>query len=177
MKNNTYYWLSLLILIALPLGGCSGNVREQLGLEKDKPDEFAVLTRAPLEMPSTLTLPPPNLGAPRPQESTTIAEAKEAVFGKEAEKTENVSSTGEDVLLQKAGSQSIEPNIRAKVNKETAELVDRNKPVAEKLLNITGNNDVPSATIVDAKKELERLQQNKKEGKPVTEGDTPIIEE
>jgi len=39
------------------------------------------------------------------------------------------------------------------------------------------DGDQPSASIVNAKEESERLQQNEASGKPVTEGKTPTIEE
>lgn len=173
IKSVTF--LFALLAFILPLSACS-SVKENLGLEKDSPDEFAVITRAPLEIPSKLALPPPNLGAPRPQEVTTIKQAKEAVFG-EHKTAENSSSQAESVLLEKAGGTQAEPNIRATVNNETAEMKDRNKAVADKLLNLTSSDEKSSATIVDSKKELERIQQNKQEGKSITEGETPYIED
>ncbi len=175
MKKNAGLSLLSLMLIASQLSGCS-NIKNSLGLEKESPDEFAVITRAPLEMPSSLALPPPNLGAPRPQEQTTIEQAKETVFG--ANKvTNNATSSAEADLLAKAGTQNIEAGIRNTINKETKELQDRNKPVMKKLLNIAKSDETPSATLVDAPKELERIQNNKKEGKDITDGKTPVIEE
>ncbi len=175
MNKNTKYLICALTISILPLSGC-GNVRNSLGLDKVSPDEFSVITRAPLEMPNNTALPPPMLGASRPQEQATIAKAKEAVFGKE-QNGSNTSSSVENILLQKAGAQEIQPNIRQTITKETAELHDRNKPVAEKLLNISGNNNQGSATIVDAKKELERINNNKAAGKNIIDGKTPVIEE
>lgn len=174
---NTHATLSLLalMLITSPLGGCS-NMKSSLGLEKESPDEFAVITRAPLEMPAGLALPPPNLGTPRPQEQATIAQAKEALFGAN-NVTNNTSSSAETGLLEKAGTQNIEDDIRNTINTETEELQNRNKPVVKKLLNVARGDETPSATIVDAKKELERIQNNKKEGKDISEGKTPTIEE
>ena len=54
-------------LVSLPLlvGGCS-NIRETLGLSKQSPDEFKVVSRAPLSMPPDYNLKPPTPGAPRP---------------------------------------------------------------------------------------------------------------
>ncbi len=175
---NKYSLFCSLAVCAILLSGCS-NVRNTLGLEKESPDEFSVLTRAPLEMPEQITLPPPRPGIARPQERATIEQAKEVLLGKSPDNQDNNARTSksESVLLQNAGASNIDPDIRAKVNKETAELEDRNKDVAEKLLNISGNNKRPSATIVDAKKELERIRQNKKDGKSITDGKTPTIEE
>ncbi len=172
---NKYLIISGLILGLISLNGCSG-VANTLGLEKEAPDEFAVITRAPLEMPDKLTLPPPKLGMLRPQEKAANRQARDVLLGKP--KTNNeTTSFAEESLLQRAGTSNIDPNIRTKINKETAELENRNKAVAEKLLNIGGNSKTPSATIIDAKKELERIQKNKAEGKNITDGETPVIEE
>lgn len=175
MNKNAGLSLLSLMLIASPLSGCS-NVKSSLGLEKESPDEFAVITRAPLEMPSSLALPPPNLGAPRPQEQTMVEQAKESVFGKSKTK-QNTSSPAEMALLEKAGTQNIEADIRKTVDKESSNLQNRNKPAMEKLLNVAIGDKTPSATVVDAKKEFERIQTNKKQGKKITDGKTPVIEE
>jgi hypothetical protein len=51
------------------LAACGGNdLGRTFGLVRDTPDEFTVTTRAPLAMPPSFTLPPPNPGATRPQE-------------------------------------------------------------------------------------------------------------
>ncbi|PCI52937.1 MAG: hypothetical protein COB36_13840 [Alphaproteobacteria bacterium] len=175
MNKNAGLSLLSLMLIASPLSGCS-NVKSSLGLEKESPDEFSVITRAPLEMPSGLALPPPNLGVPRPQEQTTIEQAKETVFGT-SKAANNTTSSAEAGLLEKAGTQNIEADIRNAVDNETKNLQNRNKPVMKKLLNVTTGDKTPSATVVDAAKELERIQNNKKEGKDITDGKTPVIEE
>ncbi len=171
MNKNT---LILFCAFVFALNGCA-NVKNSLGLEKSSPDEFAVLTRAPLEIPPHLQLPQPVPGQPRPQEQSTIDQAQQAVFGNVPQKGTQASSA-EAVLLDKAGADSRLPNIRAAVNNETKELEYRNVPAAKKILNL-GSKGQPSATVVDAKKELERLKANKEAGKTVTEGETPSIEE
>ncbi len=159
----------------IALSGCSG-VRNSLGLDKDSPDEFAVITRAPLEMPPSLSLPAPQPGEPRPQEASVAAKAQEAVFG--IEKQHSTGNSGaESSLLRKAGADQADPNIRATVNKETAAMSERNKPVIEKILKLGGEKQDSSATIVDAKKEQERIKANSAEGKAITDGETPVIEE
>ncbi len=169
---------TLCLFSALTLGACDTNVRDQLGLTKESPDEFAVITRAPLEIPPSLALPPPTPGMPRPQETAAINQAKNAVLGNSNQtQTSKSTSAAESILLNKTGADAADPAIRAKVNTETKEMADRNKPVAQKLMNIGGAKDAPSATVVDAKKELERLQKNAAEGKSATDGDTPMIDE
>ena len=168
--------IMLSALGCLSLAACD-STKEQMGLTKRVPDEFQVVKRAPLELPPNYVLRPPQPGAPRPQEQATDNTAAQTVFGEAAPKQASAATSGEAALLQQAGSQEIDPEIRTKVDRETVALHDRNKPVAEKLLGIGGDKNEPSATVVNAKEEVERLQKNAEEGKPVTEGETPSIEE
>ena len=46
MKNKL--WLAVITLLVL--GGCTG-VKDKLGLAKQSPDEFMVMSRAPLSLP------------------------------------------------------------------------------------------------------------------------------
>ncbi len=156
--------------------GCS-NTKETLGLNRQAPDEFAVVKRAPLEMPPNYNLTPPNPGAPRPQEMQTSDQAKETVFGGSGENNYAPSSS-EEVFLQKAGATNADPGIRRAVDLEYQESDDSKKPVVKRLLGWGGmDGDEKAATVVNAPEEAERLKSNAQAGKPVTEGETPVIEE
>lgn len=168
--------LSLLCALPLMAAGCSG-AKEQLGLTKKSPDEFAVTKHAPLAMPPDYGLRPPMPGAARPQEQGTTDQARQAVFGDNAQTQYEAPTGGENALLQQAGGNSADPNIRQRVDSETSEVEERNRPVAKKLLGIVGAGGEPPATVVDAKAEAERLRKNTEEGKPVTEGETPSVDD
>ncbi len=175
MKKQTLITL-FLTTIALSLTGCSG-AKEKMGLTRKAPDEFAVVKRAPLEIPPEYALRPPRPGAPRPQETATDEQAREVVFGAKSE-TALKPANGEAALLQQAGSDIAQPGIREIVNKETDALSPKNEPVAKKLLGLGSSDKGPGpASVVDPKAETERLRQNAAEGKPVTEGETPTVEE
>jgi Protein of unknown function (DUF3035) len=60
---------------ALLLQGCT-DLRRTIGLERTSPDEFAVESRAPLEMPPDFDLRPPQPGATRPQEKSSNQQAR-----------------------------------------------------------------------------------------------------
>jgi len=179
-------WL-VLSAIELPalLGGCT-SIRETLGLTKRSPDEFKVVSRAPLSMPPDYNLRPPTPGAPRPQEGTTRDQAASAVFGYPGSglqpdqippigegESASAESAGEASLLQSAGATGIDPNIRQLVNTETAEEEADSITLAERL--IFWRDPAPYGTVVDPVAEQKRLQENAALGKPVTEGDTPVI--
>ena len=76
------YILTAFGLLALPAlaGGCSNTTKEALGLTKRSPDEFQVVTNAPLSMPPDYNLRPPAPGSPRPQEGTARDQAQQVVF-------------------------------------------------------------------------------------------------
>jgi hypothetical protein len=79
MRQTTF---ALLLLAAggLALGGCS-QARQAMGLGKNPPDEFDVVTHPPLAMPPNYDLVKPDPGAPRPQEESATQLAEAAVIG------------------------------------------------------------------------------------------------
>ena len=171
-KNMRIKPILLLSCALLPLAACSG-IKQQLGMNRNAPDEFAVVKRAPLELPPDYTLRPPSPGAPRPQEQSTNAQARETVFGGEAQRDQQ-NGTGEDVLLQSAGADRADPSIRGKVDRETAAMAPKQQPAVKKLFNI-GRKQQPETSVVNAEKEAERIQGNVQAGRPVTTGETPSI--
>lgn len=161
--------------ILLALSACS-KTKEQFDFSKKAPDEFQVTTRAPLEMPPEFTLRPPRPGAQRPQEQTATDEAKQAVFGADVQQQAASPITdGESILLQKTGATNIDPNIRDKVDAESATLVKENISTVDKLLGKAGKKIDAPATVVDPVKEAERIKQNNQSGAPITTGETPTI--
>src|SRR5690242_19300542 len=122
--------VALLVLASLPLVGCD-SCNRALGLEKVVPDEFAVVSRAPLAVPPDYSLRPPRPGAAPTQEVTPTEQARQTIFkaGDQqaglppgAEKR----STGENELLRAAGAGSAPPNIRETIAREAnAEPVDQ----------------------------------------------------
>lgn len=164
-----------IILAVLMLGGCS-ETKEKLGLTRKSPDEFSVIRRAPLAMPPDYTLSPPSPGAQRPQEQSPKDQAREIIFGRSHD-TNTGESPAENILLRKTGSAEAGADIREIVDREISALGKTEQPVAERLLGIGGSGGKPAATIVNAEAEAERLRKNEEEGKPVTAGETPTIED
>ena len=168
MKNISLPLLSAFLLIAVT--GCSG-AKEKLGFTKTAPDEFMIMSRAPLEMPPDYALRPPVPGAERPQEVSGQENLRATILGS-GERENSKLSSGENFLLQETGGAAATGEIRDVVDQETAKLSPKKKTVAEKLIGY-GKPQEPEASVVDPIKESERLKQNKAEGKPVTEGETP----
>ena len=164
--------LLLSLLTATALTGCSG-LKQQLGLTRRTPDEFAVMKRAPLEMPPNLnqvaSLPAPQPGAPRPQETSPEKAAQAAILAGSIPVSQQA-STGETAILQKAGASNAVTNIRAVVDKEAIENAESNRPVSKRIMNWGNTDDPGAAVIVDAPAEAQRIKQKQS-------GETPSIEE
>ena len=172
-------------LLPVFLTGCESG-RELLGLTKHSPDEFQVVSRAPLSMPPDYNLRPPAPGAPRPQEGTARDQAELAVFGPggrvlsadqipsigEGEQT-SAQSAGEAALLQSAGTTGIDPNIRTTVDFETADDEAGSRSFVDSL--IFWRQPEPYGTVVDPNAEAKRLQENQALGQPIATGETPTI--
>lgn len=168
-----------LALLALALTGCS-DARRAIGLDRNPPDEFAVVSRAPLTLPPDMRLAPPRPGAMRPQEATPTQLAASSVFGgasrggapNKAGAAKAPTSQGEVALLGKAGQ--AEPGIRNRVDQETTALIVADKRWIDALL-FWQKQEAPYQ-IVDPQKESQRLREAQAQGKPVNDGVVPVIE-
>lgn len=192
MRLSGLYQGVLVLVAAAMLSGCgnsrAGNI---LGFEKNVPDEFAVVKRAPLTLPPDFGLRAPRPGAARPQSKSARAAAKNSLIGNSpAGKTRRVRraaraarignrSAGEVALLNRIGALDVDPSIRQTVNREAAgaaEAVDED--FIDKLLfwrDAKTDEQKKGALIVDAAKESRRLRENEVLGKPITTGKTPTI--
>ena len=168
--------IGLIIVGGLLAGGCEG-AGQAIGIGKQAPDEFAVVTRAPLSMPPDFGLRPPRPGVERPQENGAFESARKLGV-KSADlnaSTRNVStdSIGESAILSKAGATNSDPNIRQKINRESSILATEDSNFADKLIFWQDRRD--RGSIVDAGAETKRLRENAALGDPPTKGRTPKI--
>lgn len=163
-----------LMATTLVLSACD-RAKEQIGLTRRIPDEFAVVKRAPLEIPADLSaLPTPQPGAPRPQEQSPEVQARNALIsGGENVVITSTPTKGEEALLARVGE--ADPAIRQKVNAEADTNAESSRPVVKRLLNMGA--DTAPATIVDAPEEAKRIIDNKAKGEAATKGETPTIDD
>ncbi|HUN45928.1 MAG TPA: DUF3035 domain-containing protein [Stellaceae bacterium] len=168
---GTRYVLPALALgaLALSLGGCT-DIKRAIGMEKVIPDEFAVVSRAPLAIPPDYSLRPPQPGAAPTQETPTQERAKEAIFrvGQNQAGLPPAAAQrtpGEDDLLRQAGVQNADPKIRAVVTEEQQAAPEGEKTFVDKLLfwRKTGT----TAEVIDPAKEADRIKQAQTAGQPV----------
>jgi hypothetical protein len=89
-------------------------------MNREAPDEFQVVERAPLVLPPQYNLRPPAPGAARPQEGTTSQRAQRALLGDEIGDVSE--TTGQIALLDAAGANSAMPGIRNVLAEESTGL-------------------------------------------------------
>jgi hypothetical protein len=156
------------------LAACSGEqLGRNLGLVRDTPDEFTVTTRAPLAMPPSFTLPPPQPGAARPQEQSERAKAELALVPQMALGTPaEGNSPGQQALVQAAGP-AASPEIRAEVDQEASHAAT-SQGFFDRLM--FWRPTPPPGIVVDPQKEAQRLRENAALGQSQETGDTPIVQ-
>jgi Protein of unknown function (DUF3035) len=169
--TNTPIRLILVASIAaLSLGGCA-SVRQALGSEKTAPDEFRVVSKAPLVVPPEFNLRPPRPGEARPMELRADLQARTAVFGVQMGAS---ASEGEKALVARAGGTNADPRIRAVIDEETGGVSRKPQGFADKILGrVTPAPTQPANPLAsEAEAERQRLEQqavrNATGGQPVT---------
>jgi len=161
------------LVAAVGLTACT-STRKALGMNKVTPDEFRVVTKAPLVVPPDYALRPPAPGKPRPQELQPESAARNALLGqREAE----ARTDGEKLLVAKAGADKADPLIRYVVDDEFGDVAHKEKSFADRVMfwradkKVTPETPVAiadnTAAPIDAAAEEERITKLTG-GKPVT---------
>jgi hypothetical protein len=121
---------------------------------KQTPDEFKVVTKAPLVVPPDYSLRPPKPGEARPQEASPESEAKTALFGQDVG---TQASEGEQLLVAKAGADAVDPTIRDQIDRESGGLTRKSQSLSDRIVSFgKGDGDKPAP--IDAEAEKERLE-------------------
>ncbi len=140
--------------LALPACQSTSNA---LGLRKDAPNEFNILTNAPLVVPPEYNLRPPAPGESSSYNNYSQESAREALIGDidPAEPTR-----GEVVFLTRAGATRSDPEIRIKldgqnsVERKSASFSDRVLYFADGVQRDSEGNPIP----LDSEAERQRLE-------------------
>lgn len=160
------------LIAATGLAGCT-STKNALGLTKVTPDEFRIVTKAPLVVPPDFALRPPAPGKPRPQELQPESAARTALLG---QREGEARSEGEKLLVAKAGADKADPLIRYVVDDEFGDVAHKEKSFADKVMFWHSSKATPApiaagsdtAAPLDAAAEAERISK-------LTGGKTVII--
>lgn len=161
-------------LLALTACG-GGSVKETLGIGHKAPDEFRVVARPPLSMPPQFNLRPPSTNS----ESATVIpadkQAKSIITGDDDAVSEKKSSANESQFMKNIGVDKADPKVRDELTQQKLEAQEKKEEGSwwGGVTSVTEKKD----TLVDAKKEAQRIKTNKEANKPVTEGETPEVKD
>lgn len=153
---------ALLLVSAAALIGtsaCTSGVRQALGAERTTPDEFRVVTIAPLTVPPEYALRPPQPGELRAEDIFQDRQAQRALFGD----LETTTATDAEILFAaRAGAADANPDVRALIDGETAAIVRKGSGFADRILFwregevvVTEGGD---AEPIDPEQERERIE-------------------
>ncbi len=126
--KNPIALVALLTAAAATTSGCA-SLQRSMGQGKIVPDEFRVVTSAPLTLPPEYSLRPPRPGEPRPQELESNAE-RSALFGQD---TGANATPGERAFVSSAGAAAVDAGIRDTVDYEGQGIVRRNEQFANRV--------------------------------------------
>ncbi len=118
-----------LVVAAVSVTACSG-VRRAVGADKVTPDEFRVVTKAPLVVPPEYNLRPPAAGEPRAADLITEEMAATAAYGDYSLTT---ASDAEQLLVGKIASGGSDAVIRAQIDIENG-VIQKRRGFANRIL-------------------------------------------
>src|SRR5882672_8480114 len=111
--------LAAIVGAGLALEGCQ-SFRDATGAGKNPPDEFTVLTKAPLVIPPDFNLRPPQPGVASRGEVDADLQGQAALFApSQTEQASNLGeaySDGEKLLLTRSNALGVDPSVRRNVN-------------------------------------------------------------
>jgi hypothetical protein len=107
------------------------TVGDAFGQNKNAPDEFRVVTKAPLVVPPEYALRPPAPGEPRPMELQPESAAEQALIG-EREAADR--DDAEKLLVAKAGAEHADPLIRYVIDDQFGSIAHKDKSFADRVM-------------------------------------------
>ncbi len=129
MRLSAVFAISMAALIGT--SACGSGVRQALGVERATPDEFRVVTIAPLTVPPEYALRPPQPGELRAEDVFQDRQAQRALFG-DLEGSD--ASDAEIMFAARAGAADANPDVRALIDGETAAVVRKDRSFADRIL-------------------------------------------
>ena len=149
--------LSAVAIAALSLAGCS-MFRGSGGFGKNTPDEFNVVTKAPLVVPPEFALRPPAVGAELPSELDAGTRGRNILFGQDLGRE---ASAGEREIVAAAGATTTDLSVRTQVDYENGQIIRKGSGMVDKVLNfvpLSNSSTDARGNPLDAEAEAQRLR-------------------
>ncbi|MCE2991715.1 MAG: DUF3035 domain-containing protein [Candidatus Jidaibacter sp.] len=145
----------LLLACSTLLSACNGDVKSSLGLKKEAPDEFVVISNPPLREP-----PEFNLSAP------TNELPERGIIVQDSEKNLDKDDMMFLEYLEEPKHSDVKSMIDSEHQGHKKEHESKNS-ISKAISKIRGDHEDP---VIDAEKERARLNENAASGKPINEG-------
>jgi hypothetical protein len=136
----------IVLAAAAGLSGCS-SIRSAAGIDKSTPDEFAVVTKAPLVIPPDYNLHPPKPGAVPTNQQSPTASAQAALYASDesgANPTPQSGgnfSDGEKAILAQANATNADHSIRQEIASDEKSMQGADESFTDKVLFGGGPTD------------------------------------
>ena len=160
--RSSFLLVAALGAATLPLAGCD-SFNRAIGKTRVIPDEYTVVSSAPLAIPPDYTLRPPRVGN-GPAENNPTDVARDAVFRAGDSQQANAPppspsmSPGQQDLLKQAGAQNVPADIRQTVDADPSTGVPFERSLVDKLLFWSGPTTPPSNQIINPSQEATDLR-------------------
>jgi hypothetical protein len=175
--RSSFLLVAALGVATLPLAGCD-SFNRAIGKTRVIPDEFQVVSNAPLAIPPDYTLRPPRVGN-GPAESNPTDQARETVFRAGDTQQADVPpptqsmSPGQQDLLKQAGAVNSPADIRQTVDDDPSTGVPFERSLVDKLLFWSGPTTPPSNAVIDPSQEASSLRLAQSVAQPGTAPKAP----
>ncbi|HEY2034751.1 MAG TPA: DUF3035 domain-containing protein [Rhizomicrobium sp.] len=167
-RMRNLWRVSVLLAAGISLMSCD-TIRSAAGITKEPPDEFAVVTKAPLIIPPDFNLHPPKPGAAPLNQTSPTQSAQAALYGDDtaqiAASINGDYSQAEKLLLAQSGAATADDGIRRTIAADNANAEDTGS-LTDSLL--FGGSDAPVGDKpLNADAEKARIDAGKNGDKPV----------
>jgi len=162
-NKNMKVWHFTLCVLAL--SSCNHGIKQNLGLLRETPDEFKVISQPDLTMPPDFDLVPPQYPVESYKFNATLPNHNDIKgLSKEEEK-----------FLQEIAIAKKDENIRNVIFMEQKHVDYTTDGTVTKRLDNVLHPEKSKTKVLDPVAENKRIQKNIKENKPITEGEVESV--
>ncbi|HEY1837037.1 MAG: DUF3035 domain-containing protein [Rhizomicrobium sp.] len=164
--------LAALAVLSLSLAGCEA-IRNAAGISKEAPDEFAVVTKAPLVVPPDYNLRPPRPGAAPTNQASPTGAAQAALFSDDPNAIQQSLGTGysdeEKAILASSGGAIADHSIRQEIASDAKSMEGADQSFTDSIL-FGGGSTADAGRAVNADAEKQRIDAAKASGQTTPGG-------
>jgi hypothetical protein len=172
-QSKRIWRLSALAVVVISLAGCSA-FREAAGIGKAAPDEFAVVTKAPLVIPPDYSLRPPRPGAAPTNQASPTGAAQAALFSDDPNAVQDSLGGGysaeEKDILATSGAATSDHSIRQQLASDAKSMEAADQSFTDEVL--FGGSSPDKGRAVNADAEKQRIDAAKSAGDTTPGGGT-----